>query len=57
MGRKLRLKGLLLKAQDEEAQNPLALIDDLVSRLMGNNAEARFEFIQTHAKFVEDIDI
>ncbi|MBK9585120.1 MAG: DNA topoisomerase IV subunit B [Alphaproteobacteria bacterium] len=44
-------------AQDEEAQNPLALIDDLVSRLMGNNAEARFEFIQTHAKFVEDIDI
>lgn len=44
-------------AQDEEAQNPLALIDDLVTRLMGNNAEARFEFIQTHAKFVEDIDI
>ena len=44
-------------AQDEEAQNPLALIDDLVSRLMGNNAEARFEFIQNHAKFVEDIDI
>ncbi len=43
--------------QDEEAQNPLALIDDLVTRLMGNNAEARFEFIQTHAKFVEDIDI
>ncbi|MCB1680693.1 MAG: DNA topoisomerase IV subunit B [Rhodospirillales bacterium] len=44
-------------AEDEEAQNPFALIDDLVSRLMGNNAEARFEFIQNNAKFVEDIDV
>ncbi len=32
-------------------------VDDLVDRLMGKNAEARFRFIQDHAEFVEDIDI
>ena len=32
-------------------------IDDLVERLMGKNAETRFQFIQDHAEFVEDIDI
>lgn len=31
--------------------------DDLVERLMGRNAEARFRFIQDNATFVEDIDI
>ncbi len=32
-------------------------IDDLVQRLMGRNAEARFRFIQDNAQFVEDIDV
>ncbi|MCB9989219.1 MAG: DNA topoisomerase IV subunit B [Rhodospirillales bacterium] len=32
-------------------------VDDLVDRLMGRNAEARFRFIQDNAEFVEDLDI
>jgi topoisomerase-4 subunit B len=32
-------------------------IDDLVERLMGRNAEARFNFIQDNAEFVRDLDI
>ena len=32
-------------------------VDDLVERLMGRNPEARFQFIQERARFVEDIDI
>jgi topoisomerase-4 subunit B len=34
-----------------------AAVDDLVERLMGRNAEARFNFIQENAEFVRDIDI
>jgi topoisomerase-4 subunit B len=41
---------------DKSAQgNPE--IDDLVDRLMGKNADARFQFIQENAEFVQDIDI
>jgi topoisomerase IV subunit B len=29
----------------------------LIDRLMGKNPEARFDFIQDNAQFVEDIDI
>jgi len=32
-------------------------VDDLVNRLMGKNAESRFEFIQENAQFVKDIDV
>lgn len=32
-------------------------VDDLVERLMGKNADARFRFIQDNAEFVQDIDI
>lgn len=32
-------------------------VDDLVERLMGKNADARFQFIQQNAEFVSDIDI
>ncbi len=32
-------------------------VDDLVERLMGKNADARFQFIQENAEFVQDIDI
>lgn len=44
---------------DSRASNALlhAEIEDLVERLMGRNADARFQFIQDNAEFVEDIDI
>ena len=32
-------------------------VDDLVNRLMGKNADARFQFIQENAEFVTDIDV
>jgi topoisomerase-4 subunit B len=32
-------------------------LDDLVEKLMGKNAEARFDFIQSNASFVDNIDI
>jgi topoisomerase-4 subunit B len=32
-------------------------VDDLIERLMGKNADARFQFIQQNAEFVQDIDI
>ncbi len=34
-----------------------AEVDDLVERLMGRNADARFQFIQERAEFVQDIDV
>ena len=40
-----------------EAQTTNADIDDLVERLMGKNAEPRFQFIQDHAEFASDIDV
>jgi len=30
---------------------------DVVQRLMGNKAELRFQFIQEHAAFADDLDI
>lgn len=38
-------------------ENPLNETDDLVERLMGKNADSRFQFIQNNAEFVEDIDV
>ncbi len=32
-------------------------VDDLVERLMGKNADARFQFIQQNAEFVQDLDV
>jgi topoisomerase IV subunit B len=32
-------------------------LDDLIDRLMGKNAESRYQFIQENAEFVEDIDV
>jgi topoisomerase-4 subunit B len=48
---------------DLESENPLANaptmkdVDDLVERLMGKNAEPRFQFIQDNAEFASDIDL
>lgn len=41
---------------EQPAGTPTEL-DDLVERLMGKNAEARFDFIQKNASFVDNIDI
>jgi topoisomerase IV subunit B len=44
----------LLRVTVEDAQQA---IDSLVERLMGKNAESRFDFIQQNASFVQDVDI
>lgn len=46
-------------AMDEGLELPTGKneIDDLVERLMGKNAESRFQFIQDNAQFVENIDV
>ena len=38
----------------EDGKNP---VDRIVDDLMGKSAEARFNFIQDNARFVEDLDI
>ena len=40
-----------------ENTDPLEEVNDLVERLMGKNADARYQFIQSNAEFVEDLDI
>ncbi|MCK6418998.1 MAG: DNA topoisomerase IV subunit B [Alphaproteobacteria bacterium] len=40
-----------------DVQSPQAQVDDLVERLMGKSAEARFAFIQDNAAFVQDVDV
>jgi topoisomerase-4 subunit B len=48
-------------AMEFEATRPSAHVypevEDLVERLMGKNAEPRFQFIQQNAQFAEDIDV
>ena len=42
----------------EAARRVEASIEDLVERLMGKRAEARFQFIQENAQFVkEELDV
>ncbi len=42
---------------DPNDADPQAEIKDLVERLMGKNAEPRFEFIQANAEFATEIDV
>lgn len=52
--------GLTSENEIEEALpegTTLADVDDLVERLMGKNAESRFQFIQDNAEFAENIDV
>ncbi len=44
------------KTTEEEAEEA-AYTKNVVSRLMGNKPEYRFQFIQEHARFVENLDI
>ena len=41
----------------EEDSHEVAATNDLVEQLMGTHPELRFQYIQEHAKFVEDLDI
>ncbi len=50
--------GLTSEIADEESpENSLDEVNDLVERLMGKNAEPRFQFIQENAEFAQDIDV
>ena len=44
-------------SNEDDTKSHLNEVDDLVERLMGKNAEPRFQFIQDNAEFVEDIDV
>ena len=44
-------------AATEETREEAVYTADIVERLMGNKPEYRFQFIQEHAKFVENLDI
>jgi topoisomerase-4 subunit B len=60
---KLPEAAALAQTHDLEGSNPLENaptlqdVDDLVDRLMGKNAEPRFQFIQDNAEFASDIDV
>ncbi len=45
------------KYDQDDIPDSMLNIDDLVQRLMGKNADARFKFIQDNAQFASDIDI
>lgn len=51
------LRVLLPKKTTEEEMEEATYTAQIVSRLMGNKPEYRFQFIQEHAKFVENLDI
>ncbi len=44
-------------SSNEEEQENANYTADIVGRLMGNKPEYRFQFIQEHAKFVENLDV
>lgn len=51
------LRVVIPSKMTEEEQEEAAYTSDIVMRLMGNKPEFRFQFIQEHAKFVENLDI
>lgn len=51
------LRVVIPKKTNEEEIEEAAYTADIVSRLMGNKPEFRFQFIQEHAKFVENLDV
>ena len=40
-----------------DGAEPITAADSLIDRLMGRNAEARFQFIQENASFVQNVDV
>jgi len=51
------LRVLLPDSKNELEQEEVVYTADIIKRLMGNNPEMRFQYIQEHAKFVENLDI
>jgi topoisomerase-4 subunit B len=52
------MAALGLTLEEAAATAPaVSAADDLVDRLMGKNADARFQFIQNNAEFVQDLDV
>lgn len=55
--KRLLLRVCLPDPRNEEEQHECQATDDLVEQLMGSHPELRFQYIQEHAKFVDDLDI
>lgn len=55
--KRLLLRVLIPDPRREEDQHEAQLTADLVEQLMGSKPELRFQYIQEHAKFVDDLDI
>ena len=55
--KRLLLRVCLPDPRNEEEQHECQATDDLVEQLMGSKPELRFQYIQEHAKFVDDLDI
>lgn len=55
--KRLLLRVLIPDPRREEDQHESQLTADLVEQLMGSRPELRFQYIQEHAKFVDDLDI
>ena len=51
------LRVLLPDSKNELEQDEVVYTADIIKRLMGNNPEMRFQYIQEPAKFVENLDI
>jgi len=54
-----RFKGLgeMNPAQLKVTSDEIMTTESLVETLMGKRADLRFEFIQEHAQFVEEVDV
>ena len=52
-------KRMLMRVTLPDAAEPLERTQtkDLVTRLMGRKPEARFDYIQEHARFVDNLDV
>ena len=55
--KRLLLRVMIPDPRREEDQNEFQMTADLVEQLMGSKPELRFQYIQEHAKFVDDLDI
>lgn len=55
--KRLLLRVIIPDQRSEEDQHESQITADLVEQLMGTKPELRFQYIQEHAKFVDDLDI
>ena len=55
--KRLLLRVLIPDPRREEDQHESQMTAELVEQLMGSKPELRFQYIQEHAKFVDDLDI